>query len=176
MNETGKRSAPERQIRVAAYCRVANDFDATFSGIEAQKAYLMNEIAAHPEWTMTAVYADESAGRSLNRMAFEKMIMACRQGEIDVILTSSIFQFARDMQDLIRTAHELKRLDIAVIFARERINTLETDIEPLLTMMGACAQTRSKTMDNLCAYRYRLSGIQSQNRQSKKISHWGASR
>lgn len=74
------------------------------------------------------------------------MIKLCKKQKIDVILTKSISRFARSTVDCLNYIRVLKELGIAVIFEKENINTLETDSEILITMMGAFAQAESESI------------------------------
>ena len=74
------------------------------------------------------------------------MIRKCRQKKIDLVLVKSISRFARNTVDCLNYIRALRALGIAVIFEKENINTLETDSEMLITMMGAFAQAESESM------------------------------
>ncbi len=100
------------------------------------------------EWTMAGIFADEGiTGTSARkRPEFLKMIRQCRQKKIDVILTKSISRFARNTVDCLHYIRLLKELGIAVIFEKENINTLESDSEILITLLGAFAQSESESI------------------------------
>lgn len=80
------------------------------------------------------------------RPEFQRMIRKCRQKKIDLVLVKSISRFARNTVDCLNYIRALRTLGIAVIFEKENINTLETDSEMLITMMGAFAQAESESM------------------------------
>ena len=60
-----------------------------------------------------------------------------------MILTKSISQFARNTVDCIKFNRDLKKLNIAILFEKENINTLDAKGEVLLTIMAALAQQES---------------------------------
>ena len=97
---------------------------------------------------MAGYSADEGiTGTSARkRPEFLKMVRQCKQGKIDVVLAKSISRFARNTVDCLNYIRALKALGIAVIFEKENINTLETDSEILITMMGAFAQAESESI------------------------------
>lgn len=132
--------ASNRQLRVAAYCRVATVNE--FSNCDAQKNHHADKIKANKAWTMAGIFVDEGIpGTSTrNRPAFNKMIQQCKQGKIDIILTQSIATFARNTVDSLNYVRALKELGIAIIFEKENINTLEVDDETLMTMLGMFAR------------------------------------
>jgi len=137
-----------RQLRVAAYCRVSTDDEEQLTSYEAQKTYYTDKIMNNKEWTMAGIFADEGiTGTSARkRPEFLKMVRQCKQGKIDVVLAKSISRFARNTVDCLNYIRALKELGIAVIFEKENINTLETDSEILITMMGAFAQAESESI------------------------------
>lgn len=74
------------------------------------------------------------------------MIRQCRQKKIDLILVKSISRFARNTVDCLKYMRALRELGIAIIFEEQNINTLETDSEMLITMLGAFAQAESESI------------------------------
>ena len=147
-SELAKGKAIVRQLRVAAYCRVSTDDEEQLTSYEAQKNYYTDKIMNNKEWTMAGIFADEGiTGTSARkRPEFIRMIRLCRQKKIDVVLTKSISRFARNTVDCLNYIRALKALGIAIIFEKENINTLETDSEILITMLGAFAQAESESI------------------------------
>ena len=146
--EAVKEHAAWHQLRVAAYCRVSTDDEEQLTSYEAQKTYYTDKIMKNPQWTMAGIFADEGiTGTSARkRPEFLRMIRKCRQKKIDLVLVKSISRFARNTVDCLNYIRVLKSLGIAVIFEKENINTLESDSEMLITMMGAFAQAESESM------------------------------
>lgn len=63
------------------------------------------------------------------REEFNRMIEACKAGEIDMIITKSISRFARNTLDCLRYIRMLKDKNIPVFFEKEAINkTLQQNI------------------------------------------------
>lgn len=137
-----------RQLRVAAYCRVSTDEEEQLTSYEAQKTYYTDKIMTNPAWTLAGIFADEGiTGTSAQkRPAFLRMIRQCRQKKIDIVLTKSISRFARNTVDCLRYIRDLRALGVAVIFEKENINTLESDTEMLITLLGAFAQAESESI------------------------------
>ena len=146
--ELAHTKAVQRQLRVAAYCRVSTDDEEQLTSYEAQQTYYTDKIMNNPQWTMGGIFADEgiSGTSATKRPEFLRMIRKCRQGKIDLVLVKSISRFARNTVDCLNYIRALRTLGIAVIFEKENINTLETDSEMLITMMGAFAQAESESM------------------------------
>ena len=146
--DTVKAQETKRQLRVAAYCRVSTDEEEQLSSYEAQQSYYTDYIMKNRDWSMAGIFADEGiTGTSARkRPEFLRMIKLCKKKKIDVILTKSISRFARNTVDCLNYIRVLKELGIAVIFEKENINTLESDSEILITMMGAFAQAESESI------------------------------
>jgi len=146
--ELSQAQAVRRQLRVAAYCRVSTDSEEQLTSYEAQKNYYTDKIMTNPDWTMAGIYADEGiTGTSARkRPEFLRMIRKCRQKKIDLVLVKSISRFARNTVDCLNYVRVLRSLGIAIIFEEQNINTLETDSEMLITMMGAFAQAESESL------------------------------
>lgn len=146
--ETAKAQEIKRQLRVAAYCRVSTDEEEQLTSYEAQKNYYTDYIMKNSNWTMAGIFADEGiTGTSARkRPEFLRMIKLCKNKKIDIVLTKSISRFARNTVDCLNYIRALKELGIAVIFEKENINTLQSDSEILITLMGAFAQAESESI------------------------------
>lgn len=146
--ELVQRQTVRRQLRVAAYCRVSTDDEEQLTSYEAQQNYYTDKIMTNQKWTIAGIFADEGiTGTSARkRPQFLKMIRQCRQKKIDIVLTKSISRFARNTVDCLHYIRLLKELGIAIIFEKENINTLESDSEILITLLGAFAQSESESI------------------------------
>ena len=138
----------ERQLRVAAYCRVSTKEEDQLNSYEAQKTYYTDKIMANPKWTMADIFADEGiTGTSAKkREDFMRMMRWCKQGKIDLILTKSVSRFSRNTVDCLNYIRMLKSLGISVYFEKENINSMDESTELMLTMMGAFAQAESESI------------------------------
>lgn len=132
--------------RVAAYARVSTDKDEAVHSLSAQISYFNNLITSHADWEFVEIFADKGmTGTKDDRPEFQRMLMACREGKIDVILAKSITRFARNTVTLLETARELKSLNIDIYFEEERLHTLSTKGELLLSVFAARAQEESRS-------------------------------
>lgn len=149
----------ERNLRVAAYCRVSTDQEEQESSYEAQISYYTEKIGKNNDWQMAGIFADEgiTGTQAKKRLEFLKMIRLCRQRKIDMVLTKSLSRFARNTVDSLNYIRELKALGIAVIFEKENINTLETDTEMMLTIMSCFAQAESESISKNVSWGIRQS-------------------
>ena len=145
--ETAKERKTQRQLRVAAYCRVSTKDEEQLTSYEAQQTYYTDMIMKNPNWTMAGIFADEgiTGTSAAKRPEFLKLIRKCRQKKIDMVLVKSISRFARNTVDCLNYIRTLKELGIAVVFEKENINTMDSESEMLLTLMGAFAQAESES-------------------------------
>ena len=143
-----KAKTARRQLRVAAYCRVSTDSEEQLTSYEAQKKYYTDKIMTNPAWTMAGIFADEgiSGTQAAKRPQFLRMIRQCRQKKIDLVLVKSISRFARNTVDCLNYVRALRELGIAIVFEEQNINTLESDGELLITLLGAVSQGESEAI------------------------------
>ena len=97
---------------------------------------------------MAGIFADEGiTGTSAKkRPEFLHMIHLCKQRKIDLVLTKSISRFSRNTVDCLKYIRILRGLGIGVVFEKENINTLESDSELIITLLGAFAQSESESI------------------------------
>ena len=147
---------PIELIKVAAYSRVSSGKDAMLHSLSAQISYYSELIQNHNGWLYCGVYADEAVtGTKEDRTEFQRMMEACREGKIDLIITKSISRFSRNTVTLLNTIRELKLLGIGVIFEEQNINTLSADGELMLTILASYAQEESLSVSENCKWRIR---------------------
>ncbi|WP_337984845.1 recombinase family protein [Dehalobacter sp. DCM] len=82
------------------------------------------------------------------------MLELARQGEIDVILTKSIFRFARNTTVILEVVRELKNIGVEIWFEKENISTLSGDGELMLTVLSSFAREESKNVSDNVKWRY----------------------
>lgn len=67
-----------------------------------------------------------------------------------MIITKSIFQFARNTLDCLNYVRELKDLGIGIIFEKENINTLDVKGEVLFSILSSLVQDESHSISENC--------------------------
>lgn len=137
----------ERKItRVAAYARVSADKDAAFHSLEAQIDYYEKYVAKHPDWQLVDIYSDNGiSGTIINRPEFQRMLVDCRAGKIDLVITKSVTRFARNTVILLQTIRELKDLGIDCYFEKEQMHSISPDGELLLTLLAMYAEEEARS-------------------------------
>lgn len=133
--------------RVGVYARVSTDDPNQTSSYELQKNYYEDLVKRHPNWELVEIYADEGiSGTSLNhRDSFIRMIKDCQKGMVDLVITKSVSRFARNVEDCIHYARQLKALDpqVGILFETEGIYTLNDNSEMQLAFLATLAQEES---------------------------------
>ena len=141
------------QKRVCAYCRVSTDDAKQTSSYELQKNHYEEMIKEHEGWALVDLYADEGiSGTSLQRREdFKRMIIDCKAGKIDLVVTKSVSRFARNIVDCIAKVRELANLapPVGVFFETEHIYTLDNTSEMMLAVLSAAAQEESHTKSEI---------------------------
>lgn len=132
--------------RVASYCRVSTDKDDQANSFETQKAYFREYIQRNPDWQLYEIYADEGiTGTSTKkRTQFNRMMNDAYEGKFRLIITKEVSRFSRNILDTISYTRELRAMGIGVIFATDRINTLEPESEMILSYIAAQSQEESR--------------------------------
>lgn len=133
--------------RVAVYCRVATDSEDHFASLAVQEAYYTEMVGQHPEWELAGIYADRGiAGADRqNQKEFKRMLTACKQGGIDIIIVRSVSRFARNTVDCLEAVRMLKACGVGVIFEKEGINPAFSMMEMVsLTMKAITTASRIK--------------------------------
>jgi DNA invertase Pin-like site-specific DNA recombinase/uncharacterized protein YukE len=135
-------------LRVAAYCRVSTKLEQQEGSYEAQISYYTEKINSNPNWKLAGIYADDgiSATNTQKRDDFNAMIEDCMAGKIDMIITKSVSRFARNTVDSLQTIRKLKEKNVAILFEKEGVNTLEGSGELLITILSSQAQEESRNI------------------------------
>ncbi|MCF0113832.1 MAG: recombinase family protein, partial [Erysipelotrichaceae bacterium] len=147
----GTRPVKEDQkpkLRVAAYCRVSTDSDEQAGSYDVQVQHYTDYIKRNTDWELAGIYTDDgiSGTNTKKREGFNCMIDDCMAGKVDMVVTKSISRFARNTVDCLKYVRMLRDKNIAIIFEKEGINTLEASGELLLTIMASLAQQESASI------------------------------
>lgn len=141
-------SQSEELEKVAAYCRVSTNSKDQLNSYRTQIGYYTNAISQHPGWELVDIYADEGiTGTSLEkRDEFKRMLRACREGRIDLILCKSVSRFGRNSVDVLRTIRALRERGIGVMFEKEGVDTRTMNSELILAFHSAFSQSESESI------------------------------
>lgn len=152
--ESGGQIKKQRNLRVAAYCRVSTGDESQQTSYTTQKRFYTQLITSKPGWTMAGIYADEAiSGTSrAKRKQFNEMMKDALAGRMDYIVTKSISRFARNTIDTLDCVRQLRQANppVGIYFEKENIDTLDATGELILTILSALAQDESRSIsDNI---------------------------
>ena len=101
-----------RQIRVAAYCRVSTNMKIQESSLEIQMESFRRRISDNPGWTLVGIYADKgmTGVSAKERVEFQRLMQDAADGKIDYIIAKSISRFARNTVDALSYTRKLKEM------------------------------------------------------------------
>lgn len=136
----------QKKLRAAAYARVSTDSLEQESSLTNQTEYYEALLGGNPQYEFVGVYSDQGiSGFKEARPGFQKMMEDARAGKMDIIYVKSISRFARNTETVLKFSRELKALGIGVYFELQRINTLSSEGELMMTILAAFAQAESET-------------------------------
>lgn len=141
-----KKNKLPRKLNVAAYARVSCDKESMLKSLCTQVAYFSNIIQKNTEWNYVGVYSDYAvSGTKASRGDFDKLYEDAKAGKIDMVLVKGLSRFARNIEVTLTWIRTLKAIDVDIYFEIERIHTLSSDGELLITLLASSAQEQSRT-------------------------------
>ncbi|MBQ6979548.1 MAG: recombinase family protein [Clostridia bacterium] len=145
------------ETRVAAYCRVSTDKTEQEESFEHQCEHFEKSIKKHEGWKLVKIYADEgiTGTQTDSRKEFLQMIKDCEDDKIDKVLVKSVSRFARNTVDSLETIRKLKEIGIGIYFENEKIDTLTTGGEILITILSAVAEQESRNISTNIKWAFR---------------------
>ena len=144
----------EKKKLVCAYARVSSDKDTMLHSLSAQVQYYKDYITSNNDWLFVKVYYDEGiSGTKQDRPAFQQMLQDAKDGKIDLIITKSISRFARNTVTLLEAVRKLKKYDVDVYFEEQRIHSISSDGELMLTILASYAQEEARSVSENMKWR-----------------------
>ena len=128
----------QRLIRLAPYTRVSSGSDDQLHSFAAQVKYYTEYAAAHPEYELVDIYADEAVTgtRMDKRDDLNRLLRDCRKGKIDRIITKSVSRLSRNAKEFLETVRLLKSLGVSIYFEEQGIDTDKLNAEMILFLAG----------------------------------------
>lgn len=134
-------------MRVAAYCRVSSDHEEQDSSIELQILHYQQLIAQTPGWENAGIYTERVSGLNIKERAeLKKLLVKCKRGKIDLILTKSISRLGRNTLELLQLLQQLQECEVDVWFEKENLWLHDHQMKFLITAYSAFAQAESESM------------------------------
>ncbi|KIR03590.1 Recombinase [Lachnospiraceae bacterium TWA4] len=154
--DKAKRKIENKKIRVAAYARTSSDKDAALNSLSSQVSHYNELISKHLDWEFAGIFVDEGiSGVKEGRPEFERLLQACREGKIDMVVTKSVTRFARNTLVLLREVRNLKELGVDVYFELENIHTMSITGEIMLTAFASFAEDQAKRISDYAKWSIR---------------------
>lgn len=141
-------STVNKELRVAAYCRVSTGSDAQLESLEAQKTHYERYINSRKDWKFAGLYFDEgiTGTKAEKRPELLRLIADCEARKIDFVITKSISRFSRNTTDCLALVRKLQSLSIPIFFEKENINTGSMESELFLAILSSMAEGESASI------------------------------
>ena len=141
-------STVNKELRVAAYCRVSTGSDAQLESLEAQKTHYERYINSREDWKFAGLYFDEgiTGTKAEKRPELLRLIADCEAKKIDFVITKSISRFSRNTTDCLALVRKLQSLNIPIFFEKENINTGSMESELFLAILSSMAEGESASI------------------------------
>lgn len=141
-----------KPLQIAVYCRVSTDFHEQKYSYQLQMSYYTSYVQKQKNWNLYKIFADEgiSGTSRKKRSAFNQMMADATEGKINYIITKSISRFARNTVDALHCIRTLRSLTppVGVYFEKEKIDTLDSCGELIVTILSALAQDESRSISD----------------------------
>lgn len=136
---------------VCIYCRVSTASKEQLYSLGSQISTLTRQVSHVKQWRLVDVFIDvTSAKNTSNRQEFERMLQACEEEQISIILTKSISRFGRDTVDTLAALERIKKAGTRVIFDEEHLDTSKADSELLISIIESLSQAENESRsDNI---------------------------
>ena len=142
----------QKDLMVAAYCRVSTVLDSQSGSIEAQRRHYERLISETPGWSLAGIYLESgvSGTDAQHRPELQRLLADCCAGSINLVLTKSISRFARNTAECIAMVRTLDAIGVRIRFEKENILTGTGDSELMLSLFACLAAEESRSIsDNM---------------------------
>ena len=137
-----------KAARVAADCRVSTLMEEQELSYESQCAYYDNLIGSRENMELVGIYGDQgfSGLHADKRPEFQRLIAACTDGKVDLVMVKSISRFSRNTIDCQKYLKLLKEHGVTVYFEKEGLYSTDSQCELILKLLAAAAQEESNSI------------------------------
>lgn len=115
---------------------------------ESQCAYYENLIENRENMELVGIYGDQgfSGLHAEKRPEFQRLIAACTDGKVDLVMVKSISRFSRNTIDCQSYLKLLKEHGVTVYFEKEGLYSNDPQCELILKLLAAAAQEESNSI------------------------------
>ncbi|MFZ3578056.1 recombinase family protein [Virgibacillus sp. DJP39] len=138
----------EKQVKVAAYCRVSTSLEVQLRSIENQVSHYTHLIREKPNWKFVGVYVDNgtSGTSAKGQRGLQRLLRHCEEGRVDFVLTKNVSRLSRNAEELLSIVEKLSSLNVGIHFENEHIDTSIEYNKFLLSTYAALAQEEIETI------------------------------
>ena len=146
----------DKQVKVAAYCRVSTTLDEQLRSLENQVSHYTHLIRGKPNWKFVGVYVDNgtSGTSAKGQRGLQRLLRHCEEGRVDFILTKNVSRLSRNAQELLSIVEKLYALKVGIYFEKEHIDTSIEYNKFLLSTYAALAQEEVETISTSTRWGY----------------------
>ena len=134
-------------MNAAIYCRVSTDEQAqNGTSLETQRERT-TAFVEQKAWTLAGEFTDAGvSGTKGSRPALDRLMEACRNGQIEVVVVTKLDRFGRSNRHLANTLGELDDLGVAFISLAEQFDTSTPMGRGMLAISGVFAEIEHATI------------------------------
>jgi site-specific DNA recombinase len=134
-------------VRAAIYCRVSTDEQAERgTSLSTQEERCRAHVATQ-EWTLAEVFVDAGeSGTKGSRPALDRMMAACRNGEIEVVVVTKLDRFGRSNRHLANALGDLDEMGVRFVSLSEQFDTSTPMGKGMLAIAGVFAEIEHATI------------------------------
>ena len=128
--------------KIGIYCRVSTNGMSQLRSLASQASFLVRKCASrYPQWEIADIFLDiASSKQGSHRPEFVRMIEACREKKINIIVTKAIDRFGRDTVEVLQTIRELRAAGVEVVFDDAGLDTKSAKTELEITLRAALSE------------------------------------
>ena len=128
-------------MRAAIYARVSTaDQAMEGTSIDTQLDSCRSYVSAK-SWDLVDTFVDEGvSGAKDTRPGLDRLLTACRSGQVDVVVVSKLDRFSRSLRHLVNTVSELDRLGVSFASITESFDSSTSTGRMLRSMLGTFAE------------------------------------
>lgn len=128
-------------MRIAAYIRVSTDEQADKGNSLQEQQERLTAYCKVMGWTSPTFYVDDGySAKNLQRPAIQRLLDDVKANKIDVVLTSKLDRFCRNLLDLLQTVNLLEDHNCTFVSATESFDTSTAVGKMVLQLLGAFAE------------------------------------
>lgn len=134
-------------MRAAIYCRVSTDEQAEHgTSLTTQEERCRAHVEAQG-WTLVEVFVDAGeSGTKSSRPALDRLMAACRRGEVEAVVVTKLDRFGRSNRHLANTLGDLDELGVRFVSLSEQFDTSTPMGKGMLAISGVFAEIEHATI------------------------------